>query len=247
MYCFPAAAENHRWRRHAIYLKDHMALNLQKIGGIAAAIEAVAYIAGFTVMLAVLTPDNAATLTPVQKLGFLISKMAIFHAWNLFIYVIFGLVLVVLALSLHERLVAGAPAITKTATIFALIWAGMVICAGMIGNIGLSAVSRLYASDPVQASLVWHSIGAVQNGIGGGVELVGGLWVTLISWAALRTGALPKWLNYLGCFVGAAGVLTMFPPLGELGAVFGLGQIAWFAWLAIVLARCGTDDLSCDL
>ena len=78
---------------------------------------------------------------------------------------------------------------------------------------------------------------AIQEGIGGGVELAGGLWVLLISWSALRQAAFPRWLNYLGIAVGVAGVLTVIPALKELGALFGLGQIVWFAWLGTVMLR----------
>jgi hypothetical protein len=78
----------------------------------------------------------------------------------------------------------------------------------------------------------------VIEGLGGGVELVGGLWVLLISWAALRTGELGRVLNYLGVVVGVAGILTIVPALAEVGAmVFGLGQIVWFVWLGIVMLR----------
>lgn len=37
--------------------------------------------------------------------------------------------------------------------------------------------------------------------------------------------------------VGVAGVLTVVPPLGELGAVFGRGQILWFAWIGSFMLR----------
>ena len=72
-------------------------------------------------------------------------------AWNLFIYVFFGVVLVVLSLALHQRLAAHAEALTKVATAFALIWAGLVIAAGMIANTGLVAAAKLHAIDPLQA------------------------------------------------------------------------------------------------
>jgi hypothetical protein len=55
--------------------------------------------------------------------------------------------------------------------------------------------------------------------------------------AALRTGGLPKGLNILGVLVGAVGIITIFPALNDLVAVFGLGQILWFVWLGIVLLR----------
>jgi hypothetical protein len=61
--------------------------------------------------------------------------------------------------------------------------------------------------------------------------------VLLISRASLRSSALPDALSYLGLIVGATGVLTIIPSLAELGAVFGLGQIIWFAWLGIIMIR----------
>lgn len=214
-----------------------MASNMQKIGGIAAIIEALAYIVGFAVMFTVLMPDNADALNAAQRLAFALDKQAIIVTWNLFIYVVFGAVLVVLALALHQRLSAHAEALTKVATAFGLIWAGLVIAAGMIANTGLVAAAKLHAIDPLQAVALWHSVTAIQEGIGGGVELVGGLWVILISWSALRQAAFPRVLNYLGIAVGVAGVLTVIPALKELGAVFGLGQIVWFAWLGVAMLR----------
>jgi hypothetical protein len=67
----------------------------------------------------------------------------------------------------------------------------------------------------------------VQNGIGGGNELVGGLWVLIVSRAAMRTDALPRALSRLGILAGAAGIVTVVPALEAVGAVFGLGLIAW--------------------
>lgn len=214
-----------------------MTFNLQKAGGMAAIVEALAYIVGFAVMFTVLMPPNADTLSAGEKLAFMLGKQGIFQAWNLFIYVVFGVLLVVLSLALHERLLAREEALTKVATAFGLIWAGLVIAAGMISITGLLAAAKLHSIDPVQATTLWQTVSAVQEGVGGGIELVGGLWVILVSWSALRQGAFPRWLNYLGLAVGLAGILTIIPPLKELGALFGLGQIAWFAWLGVVMLR----------
>jgi hypothetical protein len=41
----------------------------------------------------------------------------------------------------------------------------------------------------------------------------------------------------LGVAVGTAGILTVAPPLTEVGAVFGLGQILWFAWIGVLMLR----------
>jgi hypothetical protein len=81
------------------------------------------------------------------------------------------------------------------------------------------------------------AIDAVRDGLGGGNEIVGGLWLLLVSWAALQAGGLPRVLNYLGVVIGVAGILSAIPPLGELASVFGLAQIVWFIWLGVDLLR----------
>lgn len=148
--------------------------------------------------------DSSGYVGPVQKVAFLVQHHSIIHIGNLFIYVVFGIVLVVLALALHERLKGDSSALVQAATVFGLIWAGLVIASGMIANVGMNNVVALYAKDPAQAASVWLAIGSVQEGLGGGNEIVGGLWILLISWAAIRAAALPKALNYLGIVVGVA-------------------------------------------
>ncbi|MDQ1815642.1 hypothetical protein RBA41_20300 [Massilia sp. CCM 9210] len=207
----------------------------QKIGGVAAFFEAFAYIVGFSVMLTVLQPAAGAGTMPEQQLGHILSMSALFKAWNIVIYVVFGAVLAVLVIALHARLAEGAEMLMRVASAFGLIWSGLVIATGMIANVGLSTVAKLYAEDPRLATVAWRTLNAVQEGLGGGVELVGGLWVILVSVVALRLAALPRRLNYIGIATGTAGVLTVIPPLGELGAVFGIGQIVWFVWLGIVM------------
>jgi len=210
--------------------------NLQKLGGLAALYEAIAYIAGMVFFIGVV--NYIAVEDPIQKVALLVDNQGMMTLINLIIYVVFGIALVVLSLALHDRLRQGSPAIAQAATAFGLIWATVVIASGMIFNIGMGVVTELYSTDPAQAATVWLAIHAVFNGIGGGVEVLGGLWTLLVSWAALRTGSFSKALNGLGTVVGLAGIATIVPAFGEIGGiVFGLGQIVWFAWLGIVMLR----------
>ena len=205
------------------------------MGGNAALYEAAAYVLGIVFFIFVV--DYSGVIDPVQKVALLVDNQAIMYIMNLIIYVVFGVFLVVLALALYDRLKAGSPALVQTATVFGLIWAGLVIASGMIFIIGMDNVVNLYGQNPAQAATVWLAIDSVFDGLGGGVEIVGGLWILLVSWAALRAGELPKALNYLGVVIGVVGILTVVPGLEVLQDVFGLTQIVWFVWLGIVMLR----------
>ena len=210
---------------------------LQKAGGVAAMVEATAYIVGIAIMLTVMAPLSADSVSAVPKLTLTLENKILYQVWMLFIYVLFGVALVVLAVALHERLKRVAPSLMQIATPFGLIWAGMVIASGMISNVGLNMAASVFARDPGAAAALWQSVNAIHDGIGGAVEVVGGLWLLLLSWAAMRGDELPSPLNYLGLLVGVAGVLTVIPGLSALGMLFGLGQIVWFLWLGAVLLR----------
>ena len=218
--------------------------SLQKMGGIAALIAAATFVFGMVLYFTLLESANYGSLDidPAKNAAFLVDNQAIMYIFNLIIYVVFGAFLVVLALALHDRLKAGSPAIVQTATAFGLIWAGLMFASGMVANIGAGVIINLYGNAPAQAGSVWLTQHFVVDGLGGGNEIVGGLWVLLLSWAALRIDRLPKGLNYLGLLVGGAGLVTVIPALGELGAIFVLGSIVWFIWLGIVLLRSNTSE-----
>ena len=219
--------------------------DLQKVGGVAAPLMAAAWVVGFAVFLGVLTPAGYfdERVDPAEKVAILADNQAIVSLSYLIPYVAFGVLLVVLALALYERLKAASPALAQTATAIGLIWAGLVIAAGMVANVGIGNVVDLYARDPTQAGSAWLVIETVVFGLGGQNEIAGGLWVLLISWAALRARQLPRALNCLGVVAGVAGLLTVVPAFEMLGAVevlglvFGLGLIVWFIWLGIIMLR----------
>ena len=86
-------------------------------------------------------------------------------------------------------------------------------------------------------------ISVITESIGGGNELVGGLWVLLISVAAIQADWLPRKLNYLGLLVGIAGIATVYPD--ELFTeIFGVSQIVWFIWLGVCLLTQESENKS---
>lgn len=220
--------------------------NWQRIGGVASLVEAATFVVGFALYFTLLGSSDYGSLDiePIKNVQFLAEHETTMYAWNLTIYVLFGIALVGLTIGLYERTKSTSPGWAQGGAAFGLIWAGLVIASGMVANIGAAVVVDLYATDPERAATTWLAMHFVVDGIGGGNEIVGGVWLLLVSCAALR-GALPKRLSQLGIVVGAAGALTVIPPLGEpLGAVFGLGLIGWFVWTGLVML--GKPDASLD-
>ena len=120
----------------------------------------------------------------------------------------------------------------------------------VIKNLGIAAgllyvftdifgiLSPLYVpTNSSQATTVWLTISPVFEVLFERVEVVGGIWVLLVTWGAVLEGRLPRALNYLGMVIGGAGVLSLFPALEVLGHVFRLGEMVWFGWLGIFVLR----------
>src|SRR5215211_3119554 len=97
----------------------------------------------------------------------------------------------------------------------------------------------LYILFTVDLNIVFTDIFAplsmlyVPEALVGRVEVVGGIWILLVTWAALLAGRHPRALNYFGVVVGVAGVLTVVPALEVLRVGFGLGATVWVVWLGL--------------
>jgi hypothetical protein len=213
---------------------------LQKLGAVAALAMAATWVVAFAVLVGVLRPAGYFDqgVTALEKARIITENQALASIAYLIPYVTWGILLVVLALALYDRLKAGAPAVAQIATAIGLIWAGLVIASGLVATLGIRVVGELYGTDAAQAGAVWAPVETVARALGGGAgEVLGGVWLVLIGWAALRARELPRALSFLGIVLGVAGILTVVPPLAPVAALYGLGLIAWFVWLGIVMVR----------
>lgn len=208
---------------------------MSRIGGWAGIGAAITYLVGFALAGTLLA--STVDMSTSEYVRFLVDNEAVMYAWSLIIYVLNGALLVALAIAIYDRLAPRAPDLARIGAAFGLIWAGLVIATGMLRLTNLGAVVGMHASDPATAASMWPALEAIEEGLGGGVEVPGGLWVLLVSIAGLRTKALPRHLNELGIGNGIAGILTLVPGVELFAAVFGLGMLGWFAWVGIVLVR----------
>lgn len=118
-----------------------------------------------------------------------------------------------------------------------LVWAGLLIAGGMVLNVGMGRVVDLSTTDPKAAGSAWFVIESIGNSLSGQIEIVGAIWILLVSLSALRTRALPAALNYLGVVMAVSALATVIPALEMVAVVFGLGLIVWFGWVGIILVR----------
>jgi hypothetical protein len=206
--------------------------NLQKTAGIAAFSEAIIYISAFIFFGAIWRfPSNATTL---EKFAFLAENQVNLSIVNFAMYVLFGVFLAIIVLAIYQRLKSKALILSQLAAVFGVIWVCLVIASGMISNIALDSVIALSTTKPEQAMTVWLTINIIVEGIGGGNEFVGGIWVLLLSIGAIKAHEFSRSFNYFGLFIGVTGMATIYPA-EILTEIFGLSQIVWFLWLGILM------------
>ncbi len=213
----------------------------QRAGGIAAHVVAGTYVIGFLTMVFVLVPlgSTDALTDPSGSLDFITEWPLAIYAWYLVLYLIGGAALPVVVLALNDRLRPARPTWVSTGTVFGLIWSGLLLASGMIALVGQGSVTDLASTDRPAAVASWHAVSTVQDALGGGIELVGALWLLITCLAGLRSRAFPRALAMLGLPIGLAGVATLIPVIAEgAAAIFGIGLIVWFTWTAqTLLAR----------
>lgn len=217
---------------------------LQRHGGSAALLAAGTFAYGIVMFATTFVDYTDPDTTPAAAVDFLVDHQGALLAWYLGIFLVFGAALVPLALALRQRFSDRTSALADAGMIFAVIWAGLMFATGMISNIGIEAVADLAETDPDSAVTVWSAIDAVTNGLGGGNEIVGGIWIALVSIAGVLTARLPRWLNGVGLVAAVAGVVTVVPDFEAVEMVFGLGSIVWFVGVGIVLRRSTTTTSS---
>lgn len=193
-------------------MKETKVKNFQKLGGAAALGHTTALVVGMVLNFTWMFPLLDAT--PDQAQRFLSSHQALVTLWNVIVDWGSAITLVIMLLALSERLKAGSPRLMPAAVVLGLLWAGLTIGTSdlMLHNFGV--VANLFGSVPAQAA-AWTA-------------LVRGLWVLLLSLAAVRTGGLPRMIGYLGVFLGIIGCLTTVPALAViLFMIFGPGMMLW--------------------
>ncbi|WP_372839893.1 hypothetical protein [Phaeovulum sp.] len=214
-------------------------MTFQRIGGLAALVCGATYLIGFALLVTLLAPLGFGTkeIDARAVVDFIDTSPGILIAWNTTIYVVNALALAVLVMALSLRLSKATPGWASAAQAFGLIWAALVLGAGMMANVAVVRASHVYATDPEAAAQLWDVLHSVELGLGGGNEIAGGIWILCVSIAGLVGRSIARAIAVLGVLTGFGGLATIVPALGDTaGAIFGLGAIAWFLAIGAVLA-----------
>jgi hypothetical protein len=203
----------------------------QKAAGLAALYLALALLAAIPYFLLVV--DYPSATTAADKVALIADHYASMYVVYLATYVLFGIAVGLLALALHDRLRSEGPVTVRVATFVGLLWSFALVASGMVFSYGMTAIEALAVSE---RAATWQAIEPVALALGGaGGELLGGLWVLLLSVVVLRGATLPRALGWLGVVIGVVGLTSVVPPLHDAAIAFGLLQIVWFAWLGVLL------------
>ncbi|MEI5637773.1 MULTISPECIES: DUF4386 family protein [unclassified Pseudoalteromonas] len=219
-------------------------MKIQSYGGVAAVTLAITYLFGFVLFFAVL--DSSQYDTPEGYLSYFIAQRDTFFMGYIVIGIIFSFALLLLVQAIYRRFQSLTPNLSHYTAAVGYIWAAIVLSSTMIFLSSISAIAKFHGSDPEQALVINRTISIVVDALGGGIELVGAVWVLAISYAGIKHRVWPKLLHFWGVLVGVAGVLTLFsglsfltdnPFFGVTTAIFGLGQIVWFIALGIAMLK----------
>lgn len=210
-------------------------LTITRAGGIAAIGMALCYISMAVIFFGLLAVPQQADM--LERLGYMQQQQLLITTGYGIGYLLFGVLLAILVLALQQVLDDGNCAIARLAGSFGLIWVMLMMASGMTALIGLDKMFRLLDAEPVQAIALYHSSSLITHALGGGIELVGGLWVLLLSIAGLQQQRFDKALHLLGLLVGSLGILTVLHTVPHLKDAFGIIQLIWFILLGVALLR----------
>jgi len=219
-------------------------VSIQRWGGIAAVIEAFTYIFGFILFFGIL--DSSGYETPERYLEFIILNRDTFFVGYIVCGILFSFALIVLVQSIYQRFKLLSPELMKFTAIVGYLWVCIVLASSMIFLTSLSALAKYHMLNPEDALIINRSISIIVDALGGGIELVGAVWVLAISYVGLKGKVYSPLLHYWGVIVGFSGILTLFSGLSFLSsnpffeattAIFGLGQILWFLVLGVVMFK----------
>lgn len=214
--------------------------SLVRAGGVASHVVAGTYVLGFGAMAAYLAPAGFvdAVTDPEASLTFLLTHQSAMSLWYLVLYLVGGAAMALVALGVADRVRTLSPRLARVSAAFGLLWSGLLLASGCIALVGQHAVATMQPDHADLALTTWTSVSVIQDALGGGIEVVGALWVAVVGAAIVRSRTLSAALGGLALGLAAVGVATLIPAAADAAtSLFGLGLLVWFTWVGVSLSR----------
>lgn len=203
--------------------------SFKKLATISAAYGGLSYIGGIFVYLQLLKYDSATSAS--EQLTIIGSNAVLVHITTLHIYVLFSFAIILLATYLYLKLKELQPILGLLSLITGVVWATILIASGFISM----AVTTLLMNGTTVSDLTsaWQTLDIISNALGGGNELIGGIFTGLLSLAMYKARYSGKATSILGALVFIGGTISALPYLADIGiGIFVISQILWFFSLA---------------
>ncbi|MBU1618277.1 MAG: hypothetical protein KJ556_17505 [Gammaproteobacteria bacterium] len=208
---------------------------IQRCGGLASIGMALCYFTVALIFFVVLSQPEQAE--PLQNIHYINQHQFLVLAGYAIGYLLFGFLLAVMVIAIPRQLPQPRSALVQASGLFGKVWVVLMMASGMIALTGLELVITLVNTDPDLAVTLFHAMGLMTHALGGGIELVGGLWILLFSLAGLQQQPQRAKLHGLGLLTGSFAILTVFHTQPYLKEAFGLSQLVWQLWFGVVLLR----------
>ena len=215
---------------------------LMYLGAVSLIGMALCYIGLFIIYGAVLSPpgDNGIA----EKVAYLIEHRTLVKSSYILGYVLFACFLCISVQAIHALYCKTSQVLINTASLFGLFWAIVLLCTGMIGITSLELMSTLDKSDQPASEIVYLSSLLMEESLGGGIEILGGLWVFLLGFAGWYHKLFSKPFAIFSIVKGAIGVFSLFATDEIFLILFGLTGIVWFIWLSAIVFKIRQNEVA---
>ena len=151
-------------------------MTMQRIGSFAALTCAGAYIFGFVLLFTIMAEAGfgSGSIDAATAVQFTTKHPAIMIVSKTIIYIVNAIALALVVVALAGRLLSVSADWGRTSLAFGLIWTTLLSGAGMLAYVTTERVLALAPTDFGLAVQTWELLHAVELGLGGGNEIVGG-------------------------------------------------------------------------
>jgi len=207
-------------------------LNPQTGGAIASLLNACIAIANIVVVFGVLGtevaehPARIADLVRIQPFPLVLLELFKIFSAAAALFVV---------LAIRQRLKRDSSRGIEFATFAGVVSVVLLLSAGMLGTVAIALANRSDGAGQDVSFRTYLTFTMTINALGLAAVFANGIWYVLVSSLAIRTGLLPRKLEYVGVPLGAASLIAaLLPAVALLVLVLGL---VWSVWLGVFLLR----------